>query len=58
MGIARGHRDYFASITPMSGERHAEFVQEAEQSLERQRNIEASDDISFEQYLANYYASE
>lgn len=57
MGIARGHRDYFASITPMSGARHDEFVREAEQSLERQENIEASDAITFEQYLANYYAS-
>ena len=58
ISMARSHRDYFASITPMSEQRHEEFLQEAEQSLARQRDIEESDSISFEEYLAHYYANE
>ena len=58
IGRARSHRDYFASITPMSAQRHDEFAQEAAASIDRQKTIEASDEITFEQYLANYYASE
>lgn len=58
IGRARGHRDYFASITAMSDQRHDEFLQEAAASVERQKTIEASDEITFEQYLANYYASD
>ena len=58
ISMARSHRDYFASITPMSDERHEEFLQEAEQSMARQREIESSDSITFEEYLAHYYAAE
>nr|MDJ0812671.1 glutamate--cysteine ligase [Woeseiaceae bacterium] len=58
MSMARSHRDYFASITPMTDQRHDEFLTEAEQSIERQRQIEAADSITFEDYLANYYAGE
>jgi glutamate--cysteine ligase len=58
MSMARSHRDYFASITSMTDERHREFVEEARQSVERQRQIEAADAISFEEYLAHYYANE
>ena len=58
ISMARSHRDYFASITPMSEQRHEEFQQEAQSSLERQREIEATDSITFEEYLANYYAGE
>ena len=42
----------------MTEQRHNEFVEEARQSIERQRQIEAADSISFEEYLANYYANE
>ena len=58
IGMARSHRDYFASITSMSEQRHDEFQQEAQSSVERQREIEAADSISFEDYLAHYYANE
>ena len=56
--MAHGHRDYFAAINPMSKERHEEFSQEAKGSLERQNDIEAGDEISFDEYLENYFASE
>ena len=58
MSMARSHRDYFGSITPMSEQRHEEFTEEAQASLTRQRDIEAADAISFEDYLAHYYAAE
>lgn len=58
ISVARGHRDYFAAINPMSKERHEEFSQEAQGSLERQNDIEAGDEISFDEYLENYFASE
>jgi glutamate--cysteine ligase len=56
--MARGHSEYFASITPMSPQRHDEFQAEAAESVRRQAEIEAGDSISFDEYLANYYASE
>jgi glutamate--cysteine ligase len=58
ISIARGHSDYFASITPMSAARHEQFSQEAAESVTRQREIEAGDAISFDEYLANYYAAQ
>ena len=58
ISMARGYSDYFAAITPMSGGRHDEFTQEAADSVRRQHEIEASDAISFEEYLANYYAAQ
>jgi glutamate--cysteine ligase len=56
--IARGHRDYFSSITPLSSERLNEFEREASRSIEKQLEIEAGDAISLDEYLANYFASE
>lgn len=56
--VAQSHRDYFASIAPLSDAREAEFAQEALRSIEQQKQIEASDEISLEQYLANYFSSD
>ena len=58
ISMARSHRDYFASITAMSAQRHEQFSREAADSMGRQREIEANDGISFDEYLANYYAAE
>jgi glutamate--cysteine ligase len=49
------HRDYFDAITPMPDERYSEFEAEVLRSIESQNEIEASDRISFDQYLANYF---
>lgn len=54
---ARGHRDYFASLVPLPDERHRLLEAEAEDSVRRQGEIEAADDRSFDEYLADYYAS-
>ena len=55
--LAKGHRDYFAAITPLSEERQAQYAQEVRDSVIMQREIEASDEISLDQYLAEYYSS-
>jgi len=56
--VACGHRDYFASITPLSSERLQEFELEAKRSIEQQLEIETSDEIGLDEYLANYFSSE
>ncbi len=56
--VSRGHRDYFASITPLSSDRLKEFEREASRSIEEQLEIEARDNISLDEYLANYFSSD
>jgi glutamate--cysteine ligase len=58
ISVARGHREYFTSITPMSDERRGEFEREADRSIEQQRQIEADDKVGFDEYLANYFSSD
>ena len=58
LSMSRGHRDYFASITALSATRHDDFVNEARESIARQRDIEASDDIDLDEYLARYFATD
>ena len=56
--IARGHRDYFAAIAPLSAECLARFELAASESIARQQEVEASDTISLDEYLATYFSSE
>ena len=49
------HRDYFAGVG-LSPERKKFFEQEADDSHQRQREIEQSDRVSFDQFLADYFA--
>ena len=58
MNAARGHKDYFAEIEPLSEDRLAVYEAEASQSLERQAEIERADRIGFDEYLANYYSDQ
>ena len=58
LSMSRGHRDYFASITALSATRHDDFVNEARESIARQRDIEASDEIDLDEYLARYFATD
>ena len=51
---AKGHRDYFRSLVPVQSQRLAEFETEVAESVERQKQIEASDSLGFDDYLANY----
>jgi glutamate--cysteine ligase len=47
--------EYFQQ-RPFPTEAAAALEQESRRSLEAQRDIEASDDISFEQYLENFFS--
>jgi len=58
MASAKGHKEYFAEIEPLDNERLAVYEDEARTSIERQQEIEKSDEISFEEYLANYYSQD
>jgi glutamate--cysteine ligase len=54
--MSRMHKDYFLDLYTPNAERLAELGKEAEESLARQRAIEASEKEPFEQYLARYFA--
>ena len=56
LAVSASHREYFSSITPLAGERLAELEQAAADSIERQRAIEASDTLTFDEYLEQYFA--
>ena len=58
MSCARGHKDYFAALEPLPEDRLHLYEDEATQSIQRQRDIEAADDISLEDYLAKYFSAE
>ncbi len=55
--MSHQHQKYFENF-PLSDERRAMFAGETEKSLLRQAEIEASDEIDFEQFLANYFAQQ
>lgn len=57
LSMSRVHRDYFAAITPLSDERRQQFLREASESIVRQQQIEESDNISLDEYLATYFSS-
>lgn len=56
MQAAQGHKEYFRSLVPLQGERLEQFEQETRSSLERQRDIEAADTLTFDEYLEHYFA--
>ena len=55
LGMARCHSDYFASIAPLRELRAASLADEAASSLQRQKDIEAADEISLDEYLQQYF---
>ena len=50
------HKNYFLDLYPPNEQRLAEFAAQAVESLEKQAQIERSDAVTFDQYLANYFA--
>jgi len=58
MECAVGHKQYFADLVALAPERQEEFAREAVVSLRRQREIEASDTISLDDYLKRWFADE
>ena len=49
-------QEKFFRNNPLSPEETAPFLHEAKRSLEAQRRMEASDNISFEQYLEGFFS--
>lgn len=58
LDFSRSHRDYFASIGPLQNTAAAIFNDEVTRSLQEQREIEATDDLSLDEYLANYFSGD
>jgi glutamate--cysteine ligase len=54
--MSRLHKEYFLALHAPNVGRQAEFRSEADDSLRAQAQIEASDRMSFAQYLAEYSA--
>jgi len=51
------HKAYFLDLYPPNEERLGEFAREAEESLAKQRQVEATDRGTFEEYLGRYFAN-
>lgn len=58
MAAAESHRQYFRSITPLPQERLQQLEEEASRSLAAQAEIEATDSVSFDEYLQQYFAAD
>jgi glutamate--cysteine ligase len=58
MQCAIGHKDYFLALADLNDERLQLYEKEAAESLERQRAIEASDDVSFDEFLDQYFSDQ
>jgi glutamate--cysteine ligase len=54
--MSAAHKAYFLDLYPPNEERLREFGAQAEESLQAQRRIEASDTGTFKEYLARYFA--
>jgi glutamate--cysteine ligase len=57
LDMAKCHRDYFASIAPLRAAQEKVLAEEAADSVERQKAIEASDEISLDDYLQRYFSA-
>ena len=55
--MARCHRDYFGSIAPLRNPQAKLLADEAADSIRRQRQIEAADTISLDEYLQRYFTA-
>lgn len=57
LGMAKCHRDYFASIAPLRATQEEILSDEAAESTVRQAAIEAADEISLDEYLQQYFTA-
>ncbi len=58
MASALGHKEYFSDLAPLSEERLALYADEVDDSIKRQLEVEAADEISFDDYLQQYYSEQ
>jgi glutamate--cysteine ligase len=54
--MSREHRDYFRDLYPPKPSQLDVFRAEADESVLAQQRIEAADEISFEEFVANWFA--
>jgi glutamate--cysteine ligase len=55
--MSQSHKAYFLELYSPNESRQDEFTQEAEASLVGQSRVEAADTLSFDEYLARYFAA-
>jgi glutamate--cysteine ligase len=55
--LSKVHQSYFKELLLPCASRADEFAAEAAESIEKQARIEASDAISFDEYLHNYFSA-
>jgi glutamate--cysteine ligase len=58
LNFGQSHRDYLASIEPLHEQVTERFSREVADSIQRQIDIESTDDISLDEYLSNYFDSD
>jgi len=54
--LANSYKEYFLELQDDFNQHNNLLRQESDESLQRQRDIEASDELSLDDYLARYYA--
>ncbi len=54
-GLSQAHHHYFSEY-PLAQDRRLFFENAVQQSIEKQQEIEAGDDCTFDEYLARYFA--
>jgi glutamate--cysteine ligase len=52
--MSKVHQSYFRDLFSPNAPRQQQFADEAAESLEQQARIEASDSLSFDEYLERY----
>lgn len=57
MQCAEKHKAHFMGLPPLAEKRQSMFAEEVRDSIDRQRQIEATDQIDFADYLRAYFAS-
>jgi glutamate--cysteine ligase len=55
--MSKTHQSYFRELLSPCASRQDEFAAEAAESIERQARIEATDRLSFDEYLENYFSA-
>jgi len=55
--MSQQHKSYFLELFSPNESRQKEFEAEAEESLRQQARVEAADTLSFDEYLARYFAA-
>jgi len=58
MEMASGHKSYFSDLEPLARDRLAVYTAEADRSMEKQQQVEAADEVSFDEYLEQYFSEQ